>query len=394
MFKVGGAQAIAALAFGTQSVPKVDKLFGPGNAWVTAAKQLVANDARGAASDMPAGPSEVLVIADDAARPEFVAADLLAQAEHDPLAQAILLTPSALLANKVASEVERQAVTLSRRAILEKSLATSRCIIVRDLPAAIAVANEYAAEHLILQVREPRRWLPEIRNAGSVFLGEWSPEPMGDYCSGTNHVLPTYGYARAFSGLSVTDFMKRITVQELTAAGLGAPRSHSGHAGEPRGARCSRARCHVASRCARRTRHLEPRIMSWLSGLARTEILNLKSYDTRPGSPGSSVCTRTSCPGAPQRTKAMPGSIAIRSRNPRELIARLADLYEVTPANVVAGRGSDEMIDLLVRVFCRAGKDGDSHLPPNFWHVRRFGRDSGRADRRSAVARRGSIQCE
>jgi histidinol dehydrogenase len=220
VFKVGGAQAIAALAYGTQSVPKVDKIFGPGNAWVTAAKQLVANDPAGAACDLPAGPSEVLVIADEAAAPDLVAADLLAQAEHDTQAQAMLVTPSRELAVAVVAAVQTQALGLSRRAILEVSLATSRCIVVADLAAAISVANDYAAEHLILHVREPRRWLPQILSAGSIFLGEWSPEPMGDYCSGTNHVLPTYGYARAYSGLSVVDFVKRITVQELSPAGL------------------------------------------------------------------------------------------------------------------------------------------------------------------------------
>lgn len=222
VFKVGGAQAVAAMAYGTQSIPKSDKIFGPGNAWVTAAKQLVANDPNGAACDLPAGPSEVMVIADDAARPDFVAADLLAQAEHDVLAQAILVTPSLELAQAVATAVVQQMAALPRRAILEKSVAASRCIVVRDVATAIEVANDYAPEHLILQLREPRRWLPAVRNAGSIFLGEWTPEPMGDYCSGTNHVLPTYGYARAYSGLSVLDFLKRITVQELTPAGLGA----------------------------------------------------------------------------------------------------------------------------------------------------------------------------
>jgi histidinol dehydrogenase len=220
VFKVGGAQAIAAMAYGTQSIPKVDKIFGPGNAWVTAAKQLVAGDSAGAAFDLPAGPSEVLVIADDEASAELVAADLLAQAEHDTQAQAILVTPSHALAQAVASAVDEQMRGLSRRAILEKSVASSRCIVVSDMNAAIDVANDYAAEHLILQVREPRRWLPHIQNAGSIFLGQWSPEPMGDYCSGTNHVLPTYGYARAYSGLSVFDFVKRVTVQELSPAGL------------------------------------------------------------------------------------------------------------------------------------------------------------------------------
>ena len=220
VFKIGGAQAIAALAYGTESLPKVDKIFGPGNAWVTAAKQIVATDPLGAACDMPAGPSEVMVIADADADPNFVAADLLAQAEHDPRAQALLVTPSAALAQAVAAAVEHQAATLSRRAILEHSLRASRTLVVADLESAVAVANAYAAEHLILEVREPRALLKHIINAGSVFLGAWSPEPMGDYCSGTNHVLPTYGYARAYSGLGVPDYLKRITVQELTPDGL------------------------------------------------------------------------------------------------------------------------------------------------------------------------------
>jgi histidinol dehydrogenase len=220
VFKVGGAQAIAALAYGTRTIPKVDKIFGPGNAWVTAAKQQVAADPDGAAVDMPAGPSEVLVIADESARPAFVAADLLAQAEHDPQSQAILLTPSPGLASEVLAEVVRQMAPLSRHAILVQSIAASRCIVVPDLATAIQVCNDYAPEHLLLQIRQPRAALSQIRNAGSIFLGDWSPEPLGDYCSGTNHVLPTYGYARAYSGLSLLDFSKRITVQELTPAGL------------------------------------------------------------------------------------------------------------------------------------------------------------------------------
>jgi histidinol dehydrogenase len=220
IFKVGGAQAIAALAYGTGTIPKVDKIFGPGNMWVTAAKQAAAGDPGGAACDLPAGPSEVLIVADDAARPDIVAADLLAQAEHDPQAQAILVTPSASLAHGVLAAVEAQRAALSRRSILEQSLSASRCILVEDLAAALSVANEYAPEHLILAVREPRRCLAEVQNAGSVFLGPWSPEALGDYCSGTNHVLPTYGYARAYSGLSVLDFVKRITVQEISPAGL------------------------------------------------------------------------------------------------------------------------------------------------------------------------------
>jgi histidinol dehydrogenase len=197
-------------------------VLGPGNAWVTAAKQLVAADPDGAALDMPAGPSEVLVIADDSARASFVASDLLAQAEHDPLAQALLLTDSAALAQSVVSEVEQQRQRLSRREVLDRSIVDSRIIVVDDIATALALSNRYAPEHLILEVREPRRLLDSITNAGSIFLGSWTPEPLGDYCSGTNHVLPTYGYARAYSGLSLFDFIKRITVQELTPAGLAA----------------------------------------------------------------------------------------------------------------------------------------------------------------------------
>jgi histidinol dehydrogenase len=220
VFKAGGAQAVAAMAYGTASVPKVDKIFGPGTALTTAAKQIVAADPEGAACDLPAGPSEVLVIADDGANPAFVAADLLAQAEHDVRAQAVLVTDSARLAAAVAIEFGRQRASLSRKAILQESVANCRIIVVPDLLTALAVSNDYAPEHLIVQTREPRALLDGIANAGSVFLGPWSPESMGDYCSGTNHVLPTYGYARAYSGLSMTDFQKRVTVQELSAEGI------------------------------------------------------------------------------------------------------------------------------------------------------------------------------
>ena len=220
IFKVGGAQAIAAMAFGTESVAKCDKIFGPGNAYVTAAKMLAAQDAGGAALDLPAGVTEVMVIADEEARPEFVAADLLAQAEHSPEAQAILVTTQTALATAVIGEVQRQSASLSRSRILAQSIAAMRLIVVDSLQTAFDIANTYAPEHLILEIREARSWLPEIRAAGAVFLGHWSPESLGDYCSGPNHTLPTYGYARSYSGLSLEDFQRRITVQELTPAGL------------------------------------------------------------------------------------------------------------------------------------------------------------------------------
>ncbi|MEO8315752.1 MAG: histidinol dehydrogenase [Pseudomonadota bacterium] len=220
VFKAGGAQAVAAMAYGTASIPKVDKIFGPGTALTTAAKQIVAADPDGAACDLPAGPSEVLVIADSSANPAFVAADLLAQAEHDVRAQSLLVTDSAALAAAVATEFERQIGTLSRKHILQQSAANCRTIVVDSLATALAVSNDYAPEHLIVQTQAPRALLDGVINAGSVFLGAWSPESMGDYCSGTNHVLPTYGYARAYSGLSLIDFQKRMTVQELTADGI------------------------------------------------------------------------------------------------------------------------------------------------------------------------------
>lgn len=220
VFKIGGAQAIAAMAYGTQSVPKVDKVFGPGNSWVTAAKLLAANDPHGAALDLPAGPSEVLVIADETARADFVAADLLAQAEHSGDAQVLFVTTSIDLARAVIDELERQMGQLGREKTLRESIQHSRIITVPTLEAAFDISNDYAPEHLIVQTVNARSWLPCIRNAGSVFLGRWTPETMGDYCSGTNHVLPTYGFAKAYSGLSMHDFMRRMTVQELSDDGL------------------------------------------------------------------------------------------------------------------------------------------------------------------------------
>jgi histidinol dehydrogenase len=220
VFKVGGAQAIAAMAYGTATIPKCDKIFGPGNAWVTAAKLLVAQHAEGAAADLPAGVTEVMIIADASARADFVAADLLAQAEHSPDAQAILVTSDPGLAAAAMREVQRQSVRLLRARILTESLKAMRFIVVETLQTAFDIANSYAPEHLLLQIQEPRAWLPRVTAAGAVFLGPWSPETMGDYCSGPNHTLPTYGYARCYSGLSLEDFQKRITVQELTPAGL------------------------------------------------------------------------------------------------------------------------------------------------------------------------------
>ena len=220
VFQLGGAQAIAAMAFGTDSVPKVDKIFGPGNAYVTEAKRQVSQLLDGAAIDMPAGPSEVLVIADSGATPDFVASDLLSQAEHGPDSQVILLTPDAGMAQAVIDAVERQLATLSRADIARQALASSRVIVARDLDQCIDISNQYGPEHLIIQTRNAETLVERITSAGSVFLGDWSPESAGDYASGTNHVLPTYGYTATYSSLGLADFQKRMTVQQLSPQGL------------------------------------------------------------------------------------------------------------------------------------------------------------------------------
>ncbi|HBQ6608874.1 TPA: histidinol dehydrogenase [Klebsiella pneumoniae] len=222
IFNVGGAQAIAALALGTESVPKVDKIFGPGNAYVTEAKRQVSQRLDGAAIDMPAGPSEVLVIADSGANPDFVASDLLSQAEHGPDSQVILLTPDADMGSRVAEAVERQLAALPRAETARVALSASRIIVARDLAQCVAISNQYGPEHLIIQTRQARELVDSITSAGSVFLGDWSPESAGDYASGTNHVLPTYGYTATCSSLGLADFQKRMTVQELSRDGFAA----------------------------------------------------------------------------------------------------------------------------------------------------------------------------
>ncbi|EOD9420313.1 histidinol dehydrogenase [Vibrio campbellii] len=220
VYNVGGGQAVAAMAYGTETVSKVDKIFGPGNAYVTEAKRQVSNDFRGAAIDMPAGPSEVLVIADETADPDFIAADLLSQAEHGPDSQVVLVTPSPVIADQVTDAVQRQLKELSRADIAEQALASSLIIIAESLTQSVSISNYYGPEHLIVQTKNPRELLPLLDNAGSIFLGDWSPESAGDYASGTNHVLPTYGYTRTYSSLGLADFSKRMTVQELSADGL------------------------------------------------------------------------------------------------------------------------------------------------------------------------------
>jgi len=218
IYKVGGAQAIAAMAYGTETVPKVYKIFGPGNQYVTAAKQLVLNE--GVAIDMPAGPSEVAVIADDSAVPEYVASDLLSQAEHGSDSQVLLVTPDENLIDRVLIELEKQLADLPRKEFAKQSLNNSKIILVKDVEEAIEIINEYAPEHLILAIKNSDQKAEKVINAGSVFIGNYSPESAGDYASGTNHTLPTNGYAKSYSGVSLDSFVKKITFQKLSKDGL------------------------------------------------------------------------------------------------------------------------------------------------------------------------------
>ncbi|REJ77301.1 MAG: histidinol dehydrogenase [Acidobacteria bacterium] len=218
VFRVGGAQAIAAMAYGTETIPKVDKIFGPGNRYVTAAKMLAAAD--GVPIDMPAGPSEVAVIADAEADPEFVAADLLAQAEHGTDSQVILITDSKELVSSVREEIDRQLVNLPRREIAATALGNSRAVVLESVNAAVDFANQYAPEHLIVLTRDSESVSRQITNAGSIFIGEYSCESAGDYASGTNHTLPTNGFARSYSGVSLDSFQKQITYQKISRKGI------------------------------------------------------------------------------------------------------------------------------------------------------------------------------
>lgn len=219
VFRIGGVQAIGAMAYGTETVPVVWKIFGPGNSWVTAAKQLISLD--GVAIDLPAGPSEVCVVADESAQAAFVAADLLSQAEHGADSQVLLITTSATLAEQVSLELTQQLTDLPRRTVAEQALDNSTVVVVNHLREAMELSNRYAPEHLILQVENPEQWAALVRNAGSVFLGHYTPESAGDYASGTNHTLPTGGYARMYAGVSLDSFMKKITFQTIDRSGLG-----------------------------------------------------------------------------------------------------------------------------------------------------------------------------
>ena len=220
IFKAGGAQSIAAMAHGTESIPQADKIFGPGNSWVTKAKQMISTLGLPVSIDMPAGPTEVMIISDGCTNPKFIAYDLLSQAEHGIDSQVILISQDNSFLEKVAIEIDKAIETISTREIAKVSMENSKFICVNELKDAFQISNNYAPEHLIINCQDAEEMLPRISSAGSVFLGEWSPESAGDYCSGTNHVLPTAGFATSYSGLSVDSFCKSISVQSLSKEGL------------------------------------------------------------------------------------------------------------------------------------------------------------------------------
>jgi histidinol-phosphate aminotransferase len=366
VFKLGGAQAIAAMAYGTASVPKVDKIFGPGNAWVTQAKVLVAEDPDGAAIDLPAGPSEVLVIADDSADPTFVAADLLSQAEHGADSQVVLVATSAAIIDAVERELEAQLAALPRRELARASLAHSRLVEVGSTQEALEVSNRYAPEHLILQTRDARALVARVRNAGSVFVGPWSPESVGDYASGTNHVLPTYGWARSVSGLSLEAFQKTITVQELSVPGLRALGPVVETLAELEGLDAHRRAVSLRLERARGLVTTEAVPDAGLTSLARPTVRALKAYQSARSSVAHApiLLDANESPWTPLAEH--PQLNRYPSPQPSELRARLADLYGVPGERLVIGRGTDDVIDWLLRGFCEARMDGVVTCPPTY----------------------------
>ncbi|WP_332875064.1 histidinol dehydrogenase [Hymenobacter siberiensis] len=362
--KAGGAQAVAALALGTASVPAVDKIFGPGNRYVTAAKQLAAAEF-GVAIDMPAGPSEVLVIADASANPAFVAADLLSQAEHGPDSQVVVLSDSSAVLEQVQAEVARQLVLLPRRDVAAQALESSRAILLADANRMLEFSNQYAPEHLILATDNADALAAQVTNAGSVFLGHLTPEAVGDYASGTNHTLPTSGYARQYSGVSLDSFVKKITFQRLSAEGLQAigPVVETMAEAEGLAAHARAVTLRLASLDANNptTAPANP-----YAGLIRPSVVRMQPYSS----------ARDEFEGmAPVMLDANENSLGSVgpddfSRYPdphqRAIKADLARLKGVMPNQIFLGNGSDEAIDLLVRLTCMPGQDAIVICPPTY----------------------------
>ncbi len=385
VYKVGGAQAVAALALGTETVPAVDKIFGPGNRYVTAAKQrAVARHA--VAIDMPAGPSEVLVIADASANPAFVAADLLSQAEHGPDSQVVLLTDSEAVLLEVQQELLRQNAALPRREIAAAALANSRAVLLPGPAEMLAFSNAYAPEHLILAVADPLALAAGVVNAGSVFLGHLTPEAVGDYASGTNHTLPTAGYARQYAGVSLDSFLKKITFQQLSAEGLRNVGPVVEIMAEAEGlAAHGRA---VSLRLAAVARVFNPRVgavegnetpsepptrgfqpratAAPLSALVRPHLQAVKPYSSARDEFGGLAPVMLDA--NENSLGSVGGGDYARYPDPhqRAIKTQLAALKGVSADQIFLGNGSDEAIDLLVRLVCRPGHDRLVVCPPTY----------------------------
>lgn len=359
IYKIGGAQAIAAMAYGTQSIPKVDKIYGPGNAWVTQAKMLVSQDPLGANLDMPAGPTEQMIIADHTANPVWVAADLLSQAEHGGDSQVILISNDSEIIFNVQQQISAQLESLPRRSIALKALQNSYAIEVSDLLQACEIANQYAPEHLLLQIAEPRRYAALINHAGSIFLGHYAPESVGDYATGTNHVLPTYGAAKSMSGLKLIDFMQTLTLQELTPEGLGKIAATVETLATLEGLVAHQRAVEVRNPHYQIAEEATDEILK----LVRPEIRTLIPYSSarREQSAGEIFLNANESPwDGNQIWNRYP------HQQPQELINELASLYQTAPMNMLVTRGSDEGIDLLVRAFCTAGQDQILITPPTY----------------------------
>ena len=361
IYKIGGVQAIGAMAYGTQSVPRVYKIFGPGNQYVTAAKQLVSMG--DVAIDMPAGPSEVMVLADDTANPVFVAADLLSQAEHGVDSQAMLVTTSESLQQAVMEEVERQLDVLPRKEIASKSLKYSRLILVKDMDEAIEMVNEYAPEHLIIQTKDYQTLAKRVINAGSVFLGKYACESAGDYASGTNHTLPTNGYAKAYNGVNLDSFCRKITYQEITAQGI----SRIGKAIEVMAAN-EQLDAHKNAVTVRLQSSAFQKEQLATQPFNLEQLVRKNIWDLAPYS-----CARDEYSG-------VDASVFLdANENPyngpinrypdplqKQLKQEIAKVKGVSEDRIFCGNGSDEAIDLVYRIFCNPGLDNAVAIDPSY----------------------------
>ena len=358
IYKLGGAQAIAAMAYGTESIERVYKIFGPGNRYVTKAKQMVS--AQGTAIDMPAGPSEVMIMADDSARPDFVAADFLSQAEHGPDSQSLLVCRSQEFAEQVNAEIVRQLALLPRADIATRSLENSRIVVFDDIDTMVAFANDYASEHLIIAMDDAWAVADRITAAGSIFVGHYSPESAGDYASGTNHTLPTMGLANAYSGIGLDSFMHAITYQELTQEGLNSLSSTIIRMAEAEGldAHANAVKVRVASKGSGNSENPNCPLSN-----IRPNIAALKPYSTARDEYKGSIGIYLDANENPFDN----GYNRYPSTALKEQVrSAIAQKKGVNPARLFLGNGSDEAIDLLFRVFCRPGIDNIVSIAPTY----------------------------